>query len=253
MYSPYEQHALSQLEHWRERMLRQPGLWNRATQGIQRRVNSYIPEKVHAAITVVIRQMTQAVISGSNYTAAAPLTGGDLETREQRVRAKIDRYRKTAAVEGGVTGAGGFLLGLADFPLLIGIKLNLLFEIAGLYGHAAGDYKERIYLLLIFQLAFSGDAHRRDVYLRMTDWERQRELLPPSLDDFDWRKFQQEYRDYIDLAKLMQLVPIIGAPVGVVVNNRLVQKLGETAINAYRMRWFDEGRTEPVLQLPGNT
>jgi hypothetical protein len=253
MYSPYEQHALSDLGRWREQMLREPGLWNRATQGIQRRVNSYIPEKMHTAITAVIRQMTQAVISGSNYTAAAPLMGSDLETREQRVRAKIDRYRKTAAVEGGVTGAGGFLLGLADFPLLIGIKLNLLFEIAGLYGHAAGDYKERVYLLLIFQLAFSGDAHRRDVYLRMVDWKRQRELLPPSLDDFDWRKFQQEYRDYVDLAKLMQLVPIIGAPVGVVVNNRLVQKLGETAVNAYRMRWFDEGTTEPVLQLPENT
>jgi hypothetical protein len=64
--------------------------------------------------------------------------------------------------------------------------------------------------------------------------------LPPSLDDFDWRKFQQEYRDYIDLAKLAQLVPVIGAPVGVVANNLLVRKLGRTAMNAYRMRWFDE-------------
>ena len=67
-----------------------------------------------------------------------------------------------------------------------------------------------------------------------------RATLPPSLDDFDWRKFQQEYRDYIDLAKLAQLVPVIGAPVGVVANNLLVRKLGRTAMNAYRMRWFDE-------------
>ena len=66
--------------------------------------------------------------------------------------------------------------------------------------------------------------------------------LPPSLDDFDWRKFQQEYRDYIDLAKLAQLLPVIGAPVGVVANNRLVRKLGRTAMNAYRMRWFEERR-----------
>ena len=149
--------------------------------------------------------------------------------------------------------AGGFFLGLADFPLLLSIKLKLLFDIGALYGYPGEDYKERLYLLHVFQLAFSSDAHRLDVYRRISDWRTYSQQLPASLDDFDWRTFQQEYRDYIDLAKLMQLVPIIGAPVGVVVNNRLVQKLGETAINAYRMRWFDEGRTEPVLQLPGNT
>ena len=30
---------------------------------------------------------------------------------------------------------------------------------------------------------------------------------PASPEDFDWRRFQQEYRDYIDLAKLAQLLP----------------------------------------------
>ena len=69
-----------------------------------------------------------------------------------------------------------------------------------------------------------------------------------SIDEFDWRSFQQQYRDYIDLAKLAQLVPIIGAPVGAVVNYRLIRKLGSTAINAYRMRWFDERTLEgPVV------
>jgi hypothetical protein len=29
---------------------------------------------------------------------------------------------------------------------------------------------------------------------------------------------------------------LIGAPVGVIVNNRLIKKLGLTAMNAYRMR-----------------
>ena len=124
--------------------------------------------------------------------------------------------------------------------LLIGIKLKLLFEIAALYGCSAADYRERLYLLYVFQLAFSSDAHRRDVYLRMVDWTDQRERLPESLEDFDWRTFQQEYRDYIDLAKLAQLVPVIGAPVGFIVNSRLITKLGRYAMNAYRMRWFEE-------------
>ena len=70
----------------------------------------------------------------------------------------------------------------------------------------------------------------------MTDWEEKRKHLPPDMNEFDWRSFQQEYRDYIDLAKMAQLIPVIGAPVGVFVNYRLIKKLGTTAMNAYRMR-----------------
>lgn len=50
---------------------------------------------------------------------------------------------------------------------------------------------------------------------------------------------QQQYRDYIDLVKMAQLVPVMGAPVGVIVNYRLIRKLGNTAMNAYRMRLQD--------------
>ena len=60
--------------------------------------------------------------------------------------------------------------------------------------------------------------------------------LPSDINEFNWRTFQQEYRDYIDLAKMAQLVPVIGAPVGAVANYALVKKLGITAKNAYRMR-----------------
>jgi hypothetical protein len=237
--SAYDAQALQELRRWQQEMQRSPSLWNRATSGVQRKINSYIPEKVHASITAVMKQMTRAVLGGSNLTASPPLLEGSLQEREARVRAAVDRYRKTAALEGGITGAGGFLLGLADLPLLLSIKLKLLFEIAALYGFSGEDYRERLYLLYTFQLAFSSEEHRADVYRKMQGWHAQSAQLPDSLDDFDWHKFQQEYRDYIDLAKMAQLLPIVGAPVGVIVNNRLLKKLGATAMNAYRMRWFE--------------
>ena len=89
---------------------------------------------------------------------------------------------------------------------------------------------------IFFELAFSSDQHRKNIYLKMTDWETKKSSLPSDINQFDWRSFQQEYRDYIDLAKMAQLVPLIGAPVGVIVNSRLIRKLGLTAMNAYRMR-----------------
>ena len=80
----------------------------------------------------------------------------------------------------------------------------------------------------------------RNIYLKMVDWNQRSKELPDDINQFDWRNFQQEYRDYIDLAKMAQLVPVIGAPVGLIVNYSLIKKLGITAMNAYRMRWFEK-------------
>lgn len=235
--APYETEALSELLHWKIAMMKNPTLMSRISKKIQDRMNGWIPEKVHITITAVLKQMIRAVLFASGYTAAKPPSGNSLEVREAAVRQKIDVYRKTAAVEGGITGFGGIFLGMADFPILIGIKIKLLFDIASIYGFDIKDYRERLYILHIFELAFSSDIHRKGVYFKMIDWDsKKRSELPADIHQFDWRSFQQEYRDYIDIAKMAQLVPVIGAPVGVVVNSSLIKKLGRTAINSYRLR-----------------
>jgi len=232
----YLQEVSTELQAWQKQMQRRPSFFNNLSKKLQTKINSWIPEKVHKAITVALKQMIRGVLFGAKHTTADPLRNGSLESREELVLKKIDVYRKTAAVEGGITGAGGLLLGLADFPILIGIKIKLLFDIASIYGFNVDDYKERVYILHIFELAFSSHEHRRNVYMKMTDWDEKSKSLPVDIHQFDWRNFQQEYRDYIDLAKMAQLIPAIGAPVGIVVNNRLIKKLGFTAMNAYRMR-----------------
>ena len=235
----YQQQALKDVRLWQKKMLHKPTLFNRLSKRAQDKVNSWIPEKVHNAVTATIKQMIRGVLFGAKHTTAEPLKNANLELKKAKVEEKIKFYRNTAAVEGGITGAGGILLGLADFPLLIAIKIKLLYEIAAVYGFNTGDYKERLYLLHIFELAFSSQQHRKTVYLKMENWDRRSRDLPDDIHQFEWRQFQQEYRDYIDLAKMAQLIPVIGAPVGVLVNYRLLKKLGTTAMNAYRMRLFD--------------
>jgi hypothetical protein len=232
----YDQSAYNELTAWQKEMQRRPTLLNNLSKKIQTKINTWIPEKIHKAITVAIKQMIRGVLLGAKYTSSDPSLHVSLQITEEAVQKKIDWYRKTAAVEGGITGAGGILLGLADFPILIGLKIKLLFDIAALYGFDVNDYKERVYLLHIFELAFSSDVHRKNIFSKLTDWEEKRKNLPEDINQFDWRNFQQEYRDYIDLAKMAQLVPVIGAPVGILVNYRLIKKLGITAMNAYRMR-----------------
>jgi EcsC protein family len=232
----YEKEVNAELLKWQQEMMRRPSLLNKLSKRLQTKINTWIPEKVHQAVTTTIKQMIRAVLFGATYTTSTAVIGKTLELKEAGIRERIKNYRNTAAIEGGITGAGGFLLGLADFPILLGIKLKLLFDIANRYGYDVKNYKERVYILHIFELAFSSHQHRKQVYLKMVDWEQKSQALPDDIEQFDWRNFQQEYRDYIDLAKMAQLVPVIGAPVGVLANYHLIKKLGITAMNAYRMR-----------------
>jgi hypothetical protein len=234
----YEENALGELINWQREVSKKPSIVNRMTKGIQRKTNSLIPEKAHKIITETIKSMARAVLVGSEYITRQPLIRTSLEEREKQIIKKLNFYRKAAVVEGAGTGAGGILLGLADFPLLLSIKMKFLFDVASLYGYDVKDYRERLYILYVFQLAFSSRQRQVDLYYQMSNWDNYVSSLPMDMNDFDWRTFQQEYRDYIDLAKLMQLVPGIGAVVGAYANYKLLDKLGDTAINAYRMRVF---------------
>ncbi len=232
----YQQTIIEELKQWQNKMLAKPSLTNRISAAVQKKINGVIPKKVHNAITAAVKGMVRAVLFGATYTAPKPVTGLSLQAMEEKINERIDTYKNTGAVEGGITGAGGFFTSLADFPLLLGIKIKLLFDITSLYGFDVKDYRERLFILYVFQLAFSSDAERKKVYLAIEDWDTTLQTLPVDIHDFDWQTFQQEYRDYIDIAKLAQLIPVIGAAVGAIANYKLIQKLGFTAKQAYRMR-----------------
>lgn len=230
------------MQTWRRKMQRPPSVTGRLTRQLQGRINALIPEKVHEFITGAFKQMTRAVLTGAEFVNPEPVKRGTLQEREVKVEERISVYKNTAAAEGAITGAGGFLLGLADFPIWLSLKMKLLFDVAAQYGYDVGNFKERLFLLYTFQLAFSSRQHRRKLFQQMANWDARTTGLPRDVHEIDWRSFQQEYRDYIDIAKLLQLIPGIGAAIGAFVNHRLTDKLGHTAMNAYRMRYFMGGQ-----------
>ena len=235
----YETEAFAQNQAWRKRVCKRPGLWDATTRATQDRINGMIPEQVHKVVTATIKQVTRGIMTGSGWVSSRPRGLGTLEERESAVRERMKLYSRTASVEGGVAGAGGFVLAAADLPALMAIKIKLLFEICALYGHDSRDPAERLFMLRIFQLAFSSARHRPRAL------EALENALPgtpqaEAQEEFDWRHFQLEYRDYIDLVKMAQLLPLIGAPVGAVANWNLTRHLARTAIQAYRLRWFKE-------------
>jgi hypothetical protein len=229
----YELKVYEEVEAWKRKITRRSGMMNRVSKKAQGKINGMIPEKVHEVMTESIKGMVKTTLFGSQVTTNKnQALGFSLVERDELMRKKTATYQKTALVEGAGTGAGGILLGLADFPLLLSIKMKFLFEAAAIYGFNTNEYEERLFILHVFQLAFSSDDIRKETFNEIENWEERKKTLA----EMDWRKFQQEYRDYIDLVKMLQLVPGIGAFVGAYANNNLLKHLGETAMNAYRLR-----------------
>lgn len=232
----YNDKALRELNDWKRIMRKKPSIIEKVTKGTQKKFNSILPDKYHEIITAAIKNFTKAVLYGSQYVTKPPIRDLSLMERELMVKEKTKFYKAAAAIEGTATGAGGIVLGLTDLPLLLSIKMKYLYDVASIYGFDVNDYKERLYILHVFQLAFSSKSHKNKVFEKMENWEAYSSTLPEDMNNFDWKSFQQEYRDYIDLAKLLQMLPGIGAVVGFYVNHNLLKKLNETVIQAYRMR-----------------
>lgn len=229
----YNMKAIEEVEAWKRKIFKRSSLLSRLSKKAQLKINEKIPEKAHEIITDSIKNMVKATLIGSNMTTKnEKLQLISLEERDQKLLEKMNFYRKTATIEGAGTGAGGIFLGLADFPLLLSIKMKFLFEAANVYGFDTNEYEERLFILHIFKLAFSSDDKRKATFEIIQHWdERKSELM-----DIDWKEFQQEYRDYIDLVKMLQLVPGIGAIIGAYANYNLLEHLGQVAMNSYRVR-----------------
>ena len=189
---------------WKRKMTKRTGLIGRTSKNIQSKINGIIPEKVHQVMTESIKTMVKATLVGSNIKMKKRLPlEHSLQERDDLLKEKLTTFRKTAVVEGAGTGAGGIFLGLADFPLLLSIKMKFLFEAAGVYGFDTDEYEERLFILHVFLLAFSSEEKRKETLEIIENWEQQKHLIG----EMDWRDFQQEYRDYIDLVKMFQLLP----------------------------------------------
>ncbi|MEG2788470.1 MAG: EcsC family protein [Romboutsia sp.] len=232
----YNINAIKELEKWKKGMRKNPSIIERTSKGMQNKFNDILPKKYHEIMTSAIKNMIKTVLFGYKYVTKKPYKNITLEERELLASQKIKNYKTAARIEGAGTGAGGILIGLTDLPLLLGIKVKLLYDIAAIYGYDVSDYRERIYILYILQLAFSSKKNMNDIFLKMENWKEYSNTLPQNVNDFDWRNFQQEYRDYLDLAKLFQLMPGIGAVVGFYINGKLIDRLSKMAIFSYRMR-----------------
>ncbi len=233
----YAKAVKKELRAWEKSMLKRPGIIAGAFNGLQLKTQKLVPQKVQEFITASVKNMTVALMSGSGLiNGREPQCEPPLSESDYLAEQAFKAYDKAAMAQGFGFGLGGVLLGLADFPALLSIKVKFLYDCAGFYGFDAKKESERVFMLYIFQLAFCGDSRKLELFPLLRQWDG---ACPPVV---DWAAFQMEYRNYIDLYKILQLLPVVGSVAGASANHGLLKKLKVTAMNCYRLRVLSSGR-----------
>ncbi len=227
----YAKAVQKELRAWERSMLKRPGIAAGALGGLQTKAQELVPQRVQELITASVKKMTVMIMSGSNLLTGNILFDPPvLSESDYLTEQAFKSYDKAAMAQGFGFGLGGVLLGLADFPALLSIKVKFLYDCARFYGFDAQKESERVFMLYVFQLAFCGDSRRLELFPLLRRWD---ESGPHTV---DWSAFQTEYRNYIDLYKLLQLLPLVGSVAGASANHGLLKKLKVTAMNCYRLR-----------------
>lgn len=241
----YEQQVHNEIADWEKQLFKTPGWLERTSKTVSKRINNLLPAKVHNIITTTIKSIVRTALFGAEYTPKRPVQRtSSLEAADREAKRLLSLYQKIATAEGAGTGAGGILLNVVDFPALIAIKMKYLFELAHVYGYDTKHFHERVFILKVFQLAFSGSEQRAKLLSSIKQWDTEKAQWSSDAEyykEMDWDSFQKEYRDSIDFRKLLQMVPGIGAAAGAWANFTILEELGETATNAYRLRRLNEG------------
>ena len=219
-----------ELTAWEKKMTKKPSLRNRASKAVQGKLQKLVPNKVQSLITSAVKGMIETVIAGSCLlTKTTRAENPSLSESDYLVTQAFASYHRLAVAQGIGFGLGGVLINLADLPALLAVKTKFLFDCAKLYGFDVNDERERMFMLYVFQLAYCSDKRRLEIFPIIKNWKT-------AGADVDWQQLQLEYRDYMDIAKLLQLLPIVGAVAGGAANHSLMSKLKVTAMNCYRMR-----------------
>ncbi|MCL6459671.1 MAG: EcsC family protein [Gorillibacterium sp.] len=234
------------IAEWEQKMFRKPGLLEKTSKKLNKQMNRLIPDKLQTVITATVKGLVKATLFEADYTPKRKVEDKlTLEEADEMARELLGTYRRIAAVEGAATGAGGFMLNMADFPVLLAIQMKYLFELAHVYGYDTSSFSERVFVLSVFQLAFSGTDRRKQHYEHIRNWQAYKPQWITEGDyhlNLDWETFQQDYRDSIDFRKMLQMVPGIGAVAGTWANYTILDELGETGMNCYRIRRMQENQ-----------
>ena len=244
---------LKKVENWEKD---QSGLWFWEKLGRLpfKVIDKLTPAFIQKKIGVFLDELGQYVQNGGSYLSsesslstyypdlayhtleeAAKLP---LSTMDQAVEKLTGNRKKLATIQGASTGIGGIFTLTIDIPLLLGLQLKTLQDIAICYGYDPKDKKERLFIVKCLQFVSADIVGKQSILKQITRFDQKddtakREVLSEMQ---GWREVVFSYRDQMGWKKLFQMIPIAGLVFGAFINRAAVNDIAEAGKMLYRKR-----------------
>lgn len=144
-----------------------------------------------------------------------------------------------ATVQGASTGVGGLFTLVVDIPVILGISLKTLQEIAIIYGYDPNDKIERIFIVKCLQFANADIVGKEAILKELSEMDKQ-----SSTDVIQqlkgWQEVFYTFRDQFGWKKFFQAIPIAGILFGAFANKGMIENIAETGNMLYRKRRVKE-------------
>lgn len=143
---------------------------------------------------------------------------------------------KFATLQGATTGIGGIFTLAIDVPLLLGLSLKVLQEIALCYGYDPRDKAERIFIVKCLQFSSSDIVGKKAILDELAAKGNQASNHQMISQLQGWREVVLTYRDNFGWKKLFQIIPVAGILFGAILNRSTVDDVAEVGMMLYRKR-----------------
>ncbi|MGG3496908.1 EcsC family protein [Peribacillus simplex] len=185
-----------------------------------------------------------------NITALEDVSGIPLHIMDSVSQEIKNSGSKLATVQGATTGIGGIFTIAIDIPLLLGMSIKTLQDIAITYGFNPSDRQERIFIVKCLQFTTSDVVGKKVLLnelskMNLPDSETKREIASELQ---GWREVVYTYRDQFGWKKLLQMVPVAGIIFGALTNRSMIADMADTGIMLYKKRRILERIQEPIAK-----
>jgi len=154
-----------------------------------------------------------------------------------RVADNITESRsKFAAAQGAATGFGGIVTIAADIPLVMGLSLKVLQEMALCYGYDPDDPLERVFIVKCLQFSSADIVGKKAIIEELADYDNPDKQIEVISQMQGWREVFNSYSESFGWKKLFQLVPVAGMIFGSVSNKNTIQDVAEAGRMMYKKR-----------------
>ncbi|MGD6817255.1 EcsC family protein [Metabacillus sp. 84] len=248
------QHSLSEVEKWEKD---QQGLWfwEKITRLPFKLLDRITPAFLQKKIGVLLDEIGSYVQSGGKYLTQekmmlnklAEKSGREIETIEEAAMIPVADMKKVceeirasrgnlATVQGASTGFGGMFTLALDIPVILGLSLKTLQEIAIAHGYDPKQKEERVFIVKCLQFTSADIVGKQAILNELAGFHKRTDSSEVFSQLQGWREVMYSYRDTYGIKKLLQMIPIAGMVFGALTNRSMIKELAETGTMLYQKR-----------------